>query len=130
MKRVQIFGLGWGAMLTCAAAGLCSCGGGSATVMNPITVMLVKPTVTVQQGGPPVIVSIVIQSPSETAQVNLTGLPPGVGVTYAASDTNPSGLLTITATAEAPKGTFMPTVSVQSAGKQAATSFTLVVVMR
>ncbi len=97
--------------------------------MAQISVSLVVPTVTVVQGGPPVNTAIQIQSPSETAVVSVTGLPAGVGVNYAASDTNPSGLLIFTANAQATKGTFMPTIDVESAGQMAQTQFTLVVAM-
>lgn len=96
---------------------------------NQVSVLLTVSTVTVQQGGPPVNAAIQIQSPSETAVVSVTGLPAGVGVKYAASDTNPSGLLTFTANAQATKGTVMPIISVQSAGQTVETQFTLVVTM-
>jgi hypothetical protein len=98
--------------------------------VNPISVHLVTQTVTLQQGGPAVSVVITIDSPSETAVVQVGGLPAGVSVKYAASDTNPSGLLTFMANANAMKGTFMPTVTVLSAGQTAATTFTLKVVMQ
>ncbi len=121
------------ALLACAAAAVCGCGGNASTGMgavNPISVHLVTQTVTLQQGGPAVSVVITIDSPSETAVVQVSGLPAGVSVKYAASDTNPSGLLTFMANANAMKGTFMPTVTVLSAGQTAATTFTLKVVMQ
>jgi hypothetical protein len=114
-------------MLAVAANG---CGGRTGTTLaNPISVSLVNSTVTVQQGGAAVNVQIQIQSTSETAVVSVVGLPTGVSVKYAATDTNPSGLLTFTANAQATKGTFMPMINVLSAGQAAATQFTLVVTM-
>jgi hypothetical protein len=111
-----------------AAASGCGGGGGLGATAS-VSVLLAAPTVTVVQGGPPVNAVIQIQSPSETAVVTVTGLPAGVGVRYAASDTNPSGLLIFTAIAQAAKGTSMPIVTVESAGQTAATQFTLVVTM-
>ena len=69
--------------------------------------------------------SLKIGSTSETAQVALTGLPGGVQVTYASSDTNPSGSLTFSATSSAMTGNYMPTVIVMSAGSTATTRFML-----
>jgi hypothetical protein len=115
-------------MLTALVAN--GCGGSTGSgAPNSVSVLLADSTVTVEQGGPPVNALIQIQSPSETAVVSVSGLPAGVGVKYAASDTNPSGLLTFTANSAAMKGTFMPMISVQSAGQMAATQFTLVVTM-
>ena len=126
-----MFRLTGGAGLVIATLSVCGCGGQSGmSAANPITVQLVNSTVTLVQGGSAVSDRIVINSLSETAQVSVTGLPAGVGVSYEASDTNPSGLLTFAATARGTKGTFMPVVSVESAGQQAATSFRLVVLMR
>lgn len=114
-------------LILAAAWALTGCGGSGSPMMLPISVTLSSPTVTVSQGGSPVQVHITIQSTSETALVNFTGLPAGVKVTYAASDTNPSGLLTFTAIASAPAGTFMPFVTVNSAGQTATARFTLIV---
>lgn len=100
------------------------------TAPNQVSVSLADSTVTVQQGGPAVNVVLQIQSPSETAVVSVSGLPAGVGVKYAASDTNPSGLLIFMANGAAMKGTFMPIIAVQSAGQMVATQFTLVVTMQ
>ncbi len=96
-------------------------------IVPPISVSLVQPKVVVMRGGKPVIVEISIQSTSETALVAVSGLPGGVQESYAASDTNPSGTLTFTAGSTADLGTFMPIVTVNSAGQTASTTFTLVV---
>ena len=110
------------------ALAFAGCGGerGIMTV-PPISVSLAQPKVVVMRAGKPVIVEIAIQSSSETALVALTGLPAGIQESYAASDTNPSGTLTFTAVATAQLGMFMPTITVNSAGQMASTSFTLVV---
>ena len=93
----------------------------------PISVALQPDSFNVTQGGAPVIVEIAIKSTSETALVMVTGLPGGVSEKYAASDTNPSGTLTFTANAGAKTGTYMPGITVDSAGQTALTMFTLVV---
>ena len=97
-------------------------------VPMPIMVSLPVSTVVVPQDGTQVVVPINITSTSETALVSVSGLPNGVQEKYAASDTNPSGSLTFTASAATPEGTYTPTVRVNSAGQTASTNFTLVVV--
>lgn len=119
-------------MLGIASAGLvfatAGCGGSMGlSAQVPITVSLVISTVVVPQDGTTVIVPITITSSSETALVSVTGLPGDVLVKYAASDTNPSGTLAFTATATSQAGTYMPIVTVMSAGQTASTSFTLIV---
>jgi hypothetical protein len=110
-----------------AAAG-CGGGGGSTIVRAPITVSLPISTVVVPQDGTQVIVPIDITSTSETALVTVSGLPSGLQEEYAASDTNPSGSLTFTASAATPAGRYTPTVTVNSAAQTASTNFTLVVI--
>ena len=106
----------------------CSCGGGSIYTPPPtISVSLPVSTVVVPQDGTRVIVPINITSTSETALVMVIGLPGGVGEKYSASDTNPSGSLEFTANASATLGTYMPQVTVNSAGQTASTNFTLIV---
>jgi len=105
----------------------CGGGGNSMVTQLPITVSLATPTVVVTQGGPPVSVQIIIKSTSETALVAIIGLPAGLQEKYAASDTNPSGILTFTASKTSPPGTYMPIVNVNSAGQMASTTFTLIV---
>lgn len=120
-----ILGMALGGFVLGAAG--CGGRGGSMVTQAPISVSLVITTVTVSPNGTPVIVPININSPSETALVAVSGLPGGLKVTYAASDTNPSGTLTFTAGASATVGTYMPIVTVNSAGQTASTKFTLVV---
>ena len=126
-------GVGAGWMLRVAitaclgtAVVVAGCGGSAGrTQVAPISVSLINSTVTVKNDGKPVSVGISIQSTSETALVMLNGLPGGVGFTYAASDTNPSGTLTFTANATAKAGTAMPVIAVNSAGQTAMVRFTL-----
>ncbi len=119
------------ALLAGAAIDVCGCGGKTGILMQnppPITVTLDQSQLTVSQSGTAVLVQIFIDSTSETALVNFTGMPGGVVVTYHASDTSPSGLLTFVAGQNAQLGTYMPIITAQSAGQTASTTFTLVVV--
>jgi hypothetical protein len=105
------------------------CGGGGDSVITapPIAVSLPVSTVVVPQDGTQVIVPIRITSTSETALVSVRGLPAGVQVKYSASDTNPSGSLALTGSAETPSGAYSVTVTVNSAGQTASTNFTLII---
>lgn len=96
-------------------------------MMVPISLSLSESTVVVSPGGVPVQVQIAIRSTSETALVSFTGLPGGIQVSYKASDTNPSGQLIFMANASAGVGTYMPIVTVNSAGQTATLGFTLIV---
>jgi hypothetical protein len=107
------------------------CGGGShgfgPPQGRPISASLSSSKIVVSPDGTPTYVQITIQSTSETALVNFVALPAGVGATYQASDTNPSGLLTFMVTAKAAAGTYMPIITVNSAGQTAMIGFTLIV---
>ena len=114
-----------------SALALTSCGGaGGMLTQQPISISLPISSVTVAQSGPAVIIPIQIESTSETALVMVSGLPGGVQEMYSASDTNPSGTLSFAANASAMTGTFLPTISVFSAGQTAMTQFTLTVTMQ
>lgn len=107
---------------------IAGCGGGTGSnLVAPITVSLGISPVVVPLSGTPTRVQITIDSTSETALVSFTGLPSGVQVKYAASDTNPSGLLTFVANPSATAGTYMPNVTVNSAGQTVTLKFTLIV---
>lgn len=93
----------------------------------PVTVKLSLAKVTVSPGGMPASDLIFIASPSETALVSFSGLPGGVTVKYAASDTSPSGTLTFTAGNNAPAGNYTVKVTAMTAGQTASATFTLVV---
>ena len=110
-----------------AVLGLMGCGGSGTPTMAPISVSLSSSTVVVSKGGTPTYVQVIIKSTSETALVTFAGLPGGVQATYQASDTNPSGLLTFVATEKVTAGTYMPTITVNSAGQTAMIGFTLIV---
>ena len=113
-----------------AAVAAAGCGGGASMLSPaqvPVTVSLTHSTINLLQDGTAVIDPITIVSSSETALVIVSGLPAGVQVKYASTDTNPSGTLTFTAGAESQAGTSMPTVTVYSAGQTASTAFTLIV---
>jgi hypothetical protein len=114
--------------LACALA-MSGCGGGSRSgfVNTTISVYLPISTVTILAGGRSTSVPVQIKSTSETALVAVGGLPAGVQVDYAATDTNPSGSLTFSAIASAKLGTYMPIVNVQSANQSTSTTFTLIV---
>jgi hypothetical protein len=119
-------------ILVVVAGAASGCGGGGAGAvpmvpMVPITVSLNPSTVVVAPGGTPGHAQITIGSTSETALVNFSGLPAGISEMYASTDTNPSGLLTFTATKSAVDGTYMPMVIVNSAGQTASLNFTLIV---
>jgi hypothetical protein len=103
------------------------CGGSGSPTMAPISVSLSSSTIVVPQDGTPVHVQINIMSTSETALVSFVGLPGGIQVSYAASDTNPSGLLTFMVAAKVSAGTYMPIITVNSAGQTAMIGFTLIV---
>ena len=116
-----------GVMAACVMTG---CGGGSGGGSGsglPVSVSLPVSSITVAQDGAPSSVNITINSSSETALVSVAGLPGGVGEKYAASDTNPSGVLTFTANSSSAAGTYQPTITVNSAGQTASLQFTLLV---
>jgi len=107
---------------------LAGCAGGSGrSAQNPVSVYLPIPKIELTEGAGAIIIPIQIASPSETAQVAVSNLPAGVQVRYASTDTNPSGTLSFMANESAMAGTFMPIVTVNSAGLTASTGFTLVV---
>src|SRR3954467_13618348 len=118
--------------LALVASMFTGCGGGTGSFSGtprgaPITISLSNSSVVVAKGGKPTFIQLTIMSTSETAVVSLGALPGGVQVSYAASDTNPSGLLTFTANSTAPVGTSMPILMVNSAGQTATLTFTLTV---
>jgi hypothetical protein len=115
------------AAIVFSAAGITGCGG-SAHMAPPVvvSVSLSDTTIEVQQGTM-VHVPVMIVAPTETATFGISGLPAGVVQSYKESESNPSGLLTLTANASAQTGTFMPTITVGSSGQTASLVFKLVV---
>jgi len=78
------------------------------------------------QGGT-VYAPVVIVAPTETASFAISGLPAGVNQSYKESESNPSGLLTLTASTATRVGAYMPTITVGSSGQTASVVFTLVI---
>lgn len=92
-----------------------------------LSVSLSNPTITLSPGNS-VSVPVVVVAPTETVTFAIDGLPAGVAESYKESESNPSGLLTLTAGASAKPGTYQPTIIVGSSGQTASFAFTLVVV--
>ena len=107
---------------------LSGCGGSRNYTPPPIilTVSLSNSTITVAQGGT-AFAPVMIGAPTETASFTIIGLPAGVSESYKESESNPSGLLTITASSEAAIGTYKPTITVGSSGQTTSLVFTLIV---
>lgn len=107
---------------------LTGCGGGSNTA-PPInlSVSVDNTTVTVPANGTLVNVPVTIVAPTETATFTIAGLPAGVSYSYKESESNPSGLLTLSAIASTAPGTYMPTITVGSSGQTASVVFKLVI---
>ncbi len=101
--------------------------GSSVSTQVPIAVNLPTGPFVVPQDGDPLQIQIGIVSSSETALVSFTNLPAGIQTAYKASDTNPSGSITFTASSAAPPGAYTPTVVVSSAGQTVSADFNLVV---
>lgn len=107
---------------------LSGCGGGQFTPA-PITlsVSLSNKVINLQAGGMPIYIPVTIVAPTETAMFNIKSLPAGVSENYKESESNPSGLLTLTANSSTVPGTYTPTIIVGSSGETASLDFTLIV---
>lgn len=127
--KFRIAGIVLGLAAASSAIPMCGCGDAGPNMLNgpPVTVMLGLQKITVSPDGEPVSELIFIASPSETAVVSFTGLPNGVSVKYAASDTSPSGTLTFMASSYSPAGSYTMKVTAMTAGQTASTTCTLVV---
>ncbi|HYK37724.1 hypothetical protein [Alloacidobacterium sp.] len=77
--------------------------------------------------GSSISVPVVVVAPTETVTFAISGLPAGVAESYKESESNPSGLLTLTAGAATKSGTYQPTIIVGSSGQTASFVFTLVI---
>ena len=121
----RLLSLGLTAAVMIAISG---CGGSRNYTPPPIvlTVSLGNSTITVPQGGT-TLEPVMIGAPTETASFTIIGLPGGVSESYKESESNPSGLLTITASSQAVLGTYKPTITVGSSGQTTSLVFTLVV---
>jgi hypothetical protein len=104
------------------------CGGGGSMTIPPVilSVSLSNKTVTIAQGTV-ALVPVTVQAPTESVTFAIIGLPGGITESYKESESNPSGLLTLTASTGVSPGTYMPTITVGSSGQTASLTFTLVV---
>lgn len=109
---------------------LVGCGGKTSFSPPPInlSVSVNGATVTVPPNDMAVNVPVIINAPTETATFAITGLPVGMSYTYKESESNPSGLLTLTALPSTMPGTYMPQITVGTLGQTASVVFTLVVI--
>lgn len=117
-----------GLALAAVLVAVAGCGGSRNYTPPPIvlTVSLGDSTITVPQGGT-ALEPVTIDAPTETASFAITGLPGGVAESYKESESNPSGLLTITANSQAVIGTYKPIITVGSSGQTTSLVFALVV---
>lgn len=116
--------------LACAAflLALIGCGGGSfAPPPINLSVSINSSIITVPPNGTAVNVPVTIVAPTETATFTINGLPAGVSYNYKESESNPSGLLTLSAISSTMPGTYMPVITVGSSGQTASVAFTLVI---
>ena len=88
---------------------------------------LSNPVITLSPGAS-VSVPVTIVAPTETVSFAINDLPFGVSESYKESESNPSGLLTLTANASAAPGTYKPTIIIGSSGRTASLTFALQVV--
>ncbi len=114
---------------TLLAVLLTGCGGGTSFSPAPInlSVSVNNATVTVPNNGTLVNLPVTIIAPTETASFHITGLPAGVTDVYKESESNPSGLLTLSANPNTVRGVYMPIITVGTLGQSASVVFTLVI---
>ncbi len=117
------------AVSSVALALVTGCGGGSSVTTPPVvlTVSIPSGTVVLPQDGTAANLSVTIVAPTESVTLSVTGLPAGVTQRYKASESNPSGQLTLSASAATPAGSYTPVVTINSSGHTATTTITLVV---
>jgi hypothetical protein len=108
---------------------LIGCGGRSSLAPQPIllSVAISNTTVILPPNGMAVGVPVTIMAPTETTTFSILGLPGGVTGTYQASESNPSGLLTLVANSSTKSGTYMPKITVGTSGQTASLIFTLII---
>ncbi len=114
--------------LLAVSIALSACGGRTPYVPPPIQLSVsLNPTVPITSDGVPIGVPVTIMAPTETATFSILGLPSGVSWSYQESESNPSGLLSLTAAKITVAGTYKSTITVGSSGQTATTTFNLVV---
>jgi hypothetical protein len=108
---------------------LSGCGGHSSYTPPPVilSVSIGNPIVQITSNAVPIGVQVTIMAPTETATFSMIGLPSGLSYNYKESESNPSGLLTLTAATTTIAGTYKPTITVGSSGQTASLNFTMVV---
>lgn len=114
--------------LTGLALGLANCGGHEPYTPPPIVLSVsLNPTVPITSNNTPLGVPVTIMAPTETATFQIIELPSGLSWNYKESESNPSGLLTLTAATTTVAGTYKPTITVGSSGQTASVTFSLIV---
>jgi hypothetical protein len=108
---------------------LSGCGSGAKFSPPPInlSVSLSNTTIVVPPNGMLVNVPVMVVAPTETVTLTIGGLPAGVAENYKESESNPSGLLTLSANSLTMPGTYLPTITIASSGQTASLVFTLVI---
>jgi hypothetical protein len=107
---------------------LIGCGGGTfAPQPFNLSVSVTNATIYVPPNGTAVNVQVIIVAPTETATLTIAGLPAGVSYNFQESESNPSGLLTLTANSVTVPGTYMPKITVGALDQTASVVFTLVI---
>jgi hypothetical protein len=107
---------------------LTNCGGHTAYFSPPIQLSVsLNATVPITANAIAIGVPVMIMAPTETATFALTGLPSGLSWNYKESESNPSGLLTLTAARTTVAGSYKCNITVGSSGQTAMTTFTLAV---
>jgi hypothetical protein len=132
MQAIEMMRLGRsGIRVTSAGFVLAMTGCGSGAKFSPppieLSVSLSETTIVVPSNGMLVSVPVTVVAPTETVTLTVGGLPTGVAETYKESESNPSGLLSLSANSSTMPGTYMPTITVASTGQFASLVFTLVV---
>ena|ERR1700761_2893218 len=106
---------------------LTGCGGGTFTP-PPINLSVsIASMVALVSNNAAINVPVTIVAPTETATFIIAALPGGVSYSYKESESNASGLLTLTASNTTTAGTYTPVITVGSSGQTASTTFTLVI---
>ncbi len=114
--------------VACPILVLAGCGGAGYTpAAITLSVSLSNKVITLQANGMSLNIPVTIVAPTETATFTIQGLPAGVSESYKESESNPSGLLTLTASPSTTPGTYTPTIIVGSSGQSASLNFTLIV---
>ena len=129
LKVRSSFALCRASLIFAALSLVAGCGGSHSLMVPPIvlSVTINQNPIQVTAGGPPVYVPVIIMAPTETASFAIVGLPSSVITSYKESESNPSGQLTLMATATTTPGTYKCTVTVGSSGQTASTVVSVII---